>query len=49
MSREIEVVVNYPTTEEGKRKLDKSQAEAVLTVLNQLLTPEQLEKLVSRL
>ncbi|HDK7140052.1 TPA: hypothetical protein PTV74_003931 [Clostridium botulinum] len=45
----IKVVVNYPTTEEGKRKLDESQAEAVLTVLNQILTPRQLEKLVSRL
>ncbi|EDT84637.1 hypothetical protein [Clostridium botulinum] len=45
----IKVVVNYPTTEEGKRKLDESQAEAVLTVLNQILTPKQLDKLMSRL
>ncbi|ABS42619.1 hypothetical protein [Clostridium botulinum] len=45
----FKVVVNYPTTEEGKRKLEESQAEAVLTVLNQILTPKQLEKLISRL
>ncbi|MCW6091334.1 hypothetical protein [Clostridium sporogenes] len=45
----IKVVVNYPTTEEGKRKLDESQAEAVLTVLNQILTPRQLEKIINKL
>ncbi|MCY6957921.1 hypothetical protein [Clostridium brassicae] len=46
---EFKVIVNYPTTEEGKRELEKSQAESVLNVLNQILTPEQLEKLISRL
>lgn len=47
--QDIKVVVNYPTTEEGKKKLDESQAKAVLTILTQMLTPEQLEKLVKRL
>lgn len=47
--KDIKVIVNYPTTEEGKRKLDESQARAVLTVLTQILTPEQLDKLVRRL
>ncbi|MCC5425830.1 hypothetical protein [Clostridium botulinum] len=45
----IKVVVNYPTTEEGKRKLEESQAQAVLTVLNQILTLKQLDKLMSKL
>lgn len=47
--QDIKIVVNYPTTEEGKKKLDESQARAVLTVLTQILTPEQLDKLVRRL
>lgn len=45
----IKVVVNYPTTEEVKRKLEESQAQAVLTVLNQILTLKQLDKLMSKL
>lgn len=45
----MNVIVNYPTTKEGMDKLDESLAKAVLTILEQQLTPRQLDKYMEML
>lgn len=45
----IKVTVNYPETEEGMKELERRHAEVVLDILNQMLTPIQLEKLIENL
>lgn len=45
----IKVIVNYPETEEGMKELERRHADVVLGILKEMLTPNQLEKLIDRL
>lgn len=45
----IKVVVNYPKTKEGMKELYNSQSKAILSVLSEKLSKEQLDELMTRL
>lgn len=50
MARTIEfrTVCNYPTDEEGIKKLNDSQSQAMLRALKKKLPPEELDELMVR-
>lgn len=45
----MNVIVNYPTTPEGIALLEEKQAEVTLQILKNMLTPNQLDKLIKKL
>lgn len=47
--QKINVRVNYPTTEEGKKMLRESQSKAVLDILEKQLGEEELRILMKHL
>jgi hypothetical protein len=45
----IRVIVNYPQTEEGIKELNQRQAKAILSVLKDMMSPQDLDTLIKRL
>lgn len=46
---EIKVIVNYPQTEDGMRLLEERHAAAVVNILKEMLTKDELDQVMEKL